>query len=346
MIDKIKALKSKKNYLYNMSIENVFSSKHSDPESNHQQKKWRSILMISLIVALLATWSYIIWDKSQSKEFNQQRDTKYSLALSEKDTLQNLLDEVTLRYDILKTTNIKKDSLISAKDAEIAEKKDRIQFLLSKSQATREELAEAKSLIASLNYDVLGYKTQIETLKNDKIKLTQEKQLIQQQKDKVQREFDSVTSVVKSKDETIDVGSTLHASYFSIVGINEKGSGREKETSTAKKVDKFRISFLLDENRITASGVKNIFVIITTPNGKVVVEDELGSGKFYTRDNDEKTYTKRIDVNYEQGQSQWVTFDWRHNSKYLTGDYKIEVYNNGFKIGEGIRTLRKGGLFN
>ena len=328
-----------------MSLENVFISKHSDPESNHHQKKWRSILMIFLITALLATWSYIIWDKSQSKEMTRQTETKYSLALSEKDTLQNLLDEVTLRYDILKTTNIKKDSLISAKDKEIAEKKERIQYLLSNSQLSREELAEAKRLIASLNYDVLGYKEQIETLQNDKIKLTQEKQLIQQQKDKVQREYDSVTSVVRNRDETIDVGSTLHASYFSITGINEKGSGKEKETSTAKKVDKFRISFLVDENRITPSGVKNIFVIITTPDGKVVVEDELGSGKFYTRDNDEKNYTKRIDINYEQGQSQWVTFDWRHNSKYVTGDYKIEVYNNGFKIGEGVRTLRKGGWF-
>jgi len=30
---------------------------------------------------------------------------------------------------------------------------------------------------------------------------------------------------------------------------------------------------------------------------------------------------------------------------FQTGDYRIEVYHNGFKIGENVRTLKKGGLF-
>jgi len=29
----------------------------------------------------------------------------------------------------------------------------------------------------------------------------------------------------------------------------------------------------------------------------------------------------------------------------MEGEYKIEVYNNGFKIGEGKTSLKKGGLF-
>ena len=68
----------------------------------------------------------------------------------------------------------------------------------------------------------------------------------------------------------LDVGSTLHASYFDIVGINEKGKGKESETTKAKKVDKLRISFLLDENRIANSGTKDLFVCITAPDGKPV----------------------------------------------------------------------------
>jgi hypothetical protein len=30
---------------------------------------------------------------------------------------------------------------------------------------------------------------------------------------------------------------------------------------------------------------------------------------------------------------------------FKTGNYKIEVYNNGFKVGEGNRPLKKGGIF-
>jgi hypothetical protein len=29
---------------------------------------------------------------------------------------------------------------------------------------------------------------------------------------------------------------------------------------------------------------------------------------------------------------------------FKIGNYKIEVYNNGFKVGEGTRTLKKGGI--
>ncbi len=330
-----------------MSFEqNNTNNAEAENISSEPKKKWSSILMIFLIIALLVTWSYIIWDKSQTRDAFKLKETQYSVALSEKDTLQNLLDEVTMRYDILKTTNIKKDSLISAKDKEIAEKKSRIQFLLSKAKASKDELAEAKRLIASLNTDLEGYRMQIETLKNEKNKLVQEKQLITKERDQAQKDFDSVNTVVKNKDDIIDIGSTLHASLFSIDGINEKKNGREKETTTAKRVDKFRITFLIDENKLTTSGVKNLFILITKPDGKLVTEDDLGSGKFATRDGEEKVYTKRIDINYNQGQRQFVSFDWKQYGDFMVGDYKIEVYNNGFKIGEGIRSLKKGGLFN
>jgi hypothetical protein len=46
-----------------------------------------------------------------------------------------------------------------------------------------------------------------------------------------------------------------------------------------------------------------------------------------------------------QGQKQPVTVEWSQNSQFQTGNYKIEIYNNGFKIGEGTRSLKKGGLF-
>ena len=38
--------------------------------------------------------------------------------------------------------------------------------------------------------------------------------------------------------------------------------------------------------------------------------------------------------------------DWKPEAgKYQTGNYKVEIYQNGFKIGEGVKSLKKGGLF-
>jgi len=175
--------------------------------------------------------------------------------------------------------------------------------------------------------------------------LTQEKEVVTKERNKVRQDFDSAKTIIKQREDLIDIGSTLHASNFNILGIQEKKGGKEKETAKAKKVDKVRISFDLDENRITTTGSKDLYIIVTAPDGTPVSVEALGSGKFTTRDGGEKTFTQKQSIDYVQGQKQRVNVDWKQNSPYKVGDYKIEVYNNGFKIGEGTRHFKKGGLF-
>ena len=304
-----------------------------------------TIITAILVVALLGTWGYIIYDKNQTKATIDQKETMIATTSTQRDQLQKELEDAASRYDILKTSNSKKDSSITVKDREIDEKKTRIQQLLNKSNATQSELAEAKRLISSLNGDIDGYKEQVAVLQQQKTQLISEKAVVVSQRDKVQRNYDSSTLVIKQKEDIINVGSTLHASNFNIVGIHEKKSGREKTTSTAKKVDKLRISFDLDENMLSESGAKEIYVCITAPDGSPIAVQALGSGTFNTRLGEEKPYTQKLDVNYTQNKKQSVSFDWKQGTNFTTGNYKIEVYNNGFKVGEGYKPLRKGGLF-
>ena len=56
-------------------------------------------------------------------------------------------------------------------------------------------------------------------------------------------------------------------------------------------------------------------------------------------------YTQKMEVNYTQNKKQMIRFDWKQNSKFSTGNYKIEVFNNGFKIGEAMIPLKKAGIF-
>jgi hypothetical protein len=296
-------------------------------------------------VALLGTWAYIIYDKNQTKETLDQKETMIASTSSQRDELQKELEDAAMRYDILKSNNTKLDSTITAKDRDIAEKRNRIQSLLNKANATAAELGEAKRLIASLNGDLEGYQARVEMLEGEKIQLTKEKQAVTEQRDVARREYDSASVVIKEKEDLLNVGSTLQASNFNIVGVEEKRSGKEKSTSTAKRVDKLRISFDLNENLIAQSGTKEIFVCITAPDGTPVAVEALGSGTFSTRDGQQKFYTQKLNVNYTQNKKQTVTFDWKQNTNFSVGNYKIEVYNNGFKVGEASRPLKKGGLF-
>ena len=142
---------------------------------------------------------------------------------------------------------------------------------------------------------------------------------------------------------TVDVGSTFSASNIQITPVNEKKNGKEKVTSTAKRVDKLVVSFDV-ENRIAKSGPADMYIIVTGPNGQVISDPSMGSATLTTRTDGDKPYTTKIGVEYEQGTRKPVQFPIRQTD-FQTGDYKIEVYHNGFKIGESVRHLKKGGLF-
>jgi len=118
----------------------------------------------------------------------------------------------------------------------------------------------------------------------------------------------------------------------------------KKKQQLPKKVDKLVIAFDVD-NRIAQSGQTDVYVSITGPDGKPVTVEALGSGTFTSRDEGEKFFTTKVPVEIEAGKKKHVEFAWKQNSKFQPGAYKIEIYHNGFKIGEATRNLKKGGLF-
>jgi Uncharacterized enzyme of heme biosynthesis len=328
-----------------MSYENFPESNTPVEKTVVKNNNSRNILTAILVIALLGTWGYIIFDKSKTRQEKDNLTTQIITSDSAKNELQRELDDAAMRLDALKTSNVKADSLLQTKDKDIQALKSKVQTILNDKNASAAQLSEARRLIAQLKGNIDTYTAEIESLKLANTQLTEEKRVVTEQRDVVQKNYDSANQVIKQKEDVIDIGSTLHASNFSIIGIQEKNSGKEKETTKAKRVDKLRISFDIDENRITQSGPKDIYVAITAPDGKPVAVDALGSGKFVTRDGMERPFTKKIQINYVQGQKEPVKVEWSQNSSFQTGNYKIEIYNNGFKIGEGVRSFKKGGLF-
>ena len=328
-----------------MSYENFPESQSEGEKSTAKNKSGRNILTALLIIALLGTWGYIIFDKNKNRQKEQDLTSQIANSDSAKNELQRELDDAALRLDALKTSNVKADSLLKTKDKDIEALQARVRAIIHDKNATAAQLAEAKRLIAQLKGNIETYTAQIDSLTVANAQLTETNRVVTEQRDVAQKNYDSANTVIKQKEDVIDVGSTLHASDFTIEGIKEKNSGKEKVTSTAKKVDELKMTFTVDENRITQSGTKDIYVCITAPDGTPVSVDALGSGTFTTRDGVQKPFTKKIQINYVQGQKQSVTVEWSQNSKFQTGAYHIEIYNNGFKIGEGVRTLKKGGLF-
>ncbi|HEU4861350.1 MAG TPA: hypothetical protein VFT15_16005, partial [Chitinophagaceae bacterium] len=221
--------------------------------------------------------------------------------------------------------------------------KGEISSILRKKNATASELARAKTLIEELNTQIETLQAEVTRLTGENQVLTTEKAQLTVEKDSLQTNLTTTQGEKKVLEETVDVGSTFSASNIGITAVNEKSGGKEKETSTAKKVDKLVVSFNV-ENRIAKSGPADMYIIVTAPDGKVISTETTGGGTFTTRQDGDQAFTYKTTLNYEQGTRQNVQIP-VIQEKFQTGDYKIQVYHNGFKIGEGVRTLKKGGLF-
>jgi len=311
-----------------------------------QPKDNRKLIYGVLIVLLLGTWGYIIYDKNQSTQKIETLQTQYSNVDSARNAIQADYNGALARMDSLTGSNTQLKGQLAERKKDIDKLKDQIRGELSRKNA---DLAKTKRLVEELKAQVTDLLAQIDQLKQQNQQLTASNQQLTTERDTLTAQKQVVeqnlaaTSAEKAHVE--DVGSTLHASAFNIAAINVKGNGKEVETSKAKRADLFRISFQLDENRIAPSGSKDLYVVVTAPNGEVITMPANGSGAFTTRDEGDKVFTKQVSVNYTTGQVATVNFDWKpENGKYQEGAYKIQIYQNGYKIGEGTKTLKKAGF--
>jgi len=308
----------------------------------------RKIIYGVLIAALLATWGYIIYDKSKSNESINQLQTQYTNVDSARNEVQAQYNEALARLDSATGNNTQLQGALTERQSEINNLKKQITSITTRKNATAGELERARNLINQLNMriddmyaEIQRLKNENQTLANSNRRLNGEKQQLSTQKTQLE---ENLSSTEAARQQVEDVASTLHASNMNITPLHVKGNGKEKETTTAKRVDLLRISFDLDENRIATTGNKEVYVTVTAPDGRPVTMAS-GSGTFDTREEGTKTYTNRVNIPYEQGKRSSVSFDWKQEAKYQLGQYKIEVYHNGYKIGEGTKTLKKGGLF-
>ena len=328
-----------------MSYSNYPSSTSAQPEE--QPRDNRKLIYGILIAALVGTWGYILYDRSKSTDKINQLTTQYTAADSSRSAVEAEYNDALSRMDSLTGSNTKLSGELAERKTEIDNLKGRIRTELSKKNA---DLNKAHAMIAQLNGKITDLLAEVDQLKQENQTLTvanadlsTQRDTLTAQKGRVEQNL-SETEAEKAHVE--DVGSTLHASNINIAAINLKGSGKEKVTSTAKKTDVLRVSFDLDENRIAPSGDKELYVCVTGPDGHPVTLPANGSGTFQTREEGEKVFTNKLNVQYEQGKRMPVSFDWKpETGKYQTGDYKIEIYQNGYKIGQGTKELKKGGLF-
>jgi peptidoglycan hydrolase CwlO-like protein len=314
------------------------------PQSQPPKKDYKNLVIGLLAAGFLGTWGYLLWNNNKQEQTQTQLQGQVAKVSDEKGQLQKNFDDALVRLDSLTGTNNKLTSSVNEGNGQIAKLKGQIRGILKKEKMTEAEKKKAEDLIKELNDKIGNLEQQVAQLTQDNQQLTADKTQLTADKTQLTTDLATTTTAKQGLEKQVDVASTLNASNISVTPMHEKSDGKDKATTTAKRVNKLVIGFDVS-NRIAQTGQTDVYVCITGPDGKPISVPALGSGNFTTREEGDKIYTAKVPVDFEAGKTKSVQFAWKQNSQFSKGDYKIEIYHNGFKIGEGIQTLKKGGLF-
>jgi peptidoglycan hydrolase CwlO-like protein len=318
--------------------ETNFPSPSAQPTA---KKSYKNAIIGALAVGLVAVSGYLIYAKSNSSQTIQQQETQIAKVSAEKSDVQSSFDASLARLDSMSTVNTGLEGQLAEKNEEITKVKSEIRSILNKRNATAAELSRAKTLIASLNDKIASMEMDIAQLRQENQLLTNDNVVLKQEKEILNQDLVATTEIKQTLEKKVDVASTLNASNIVITPINIKKSGKEIVSSTAKRVDKFVVSFDVD-NRIIQTGTTDVYVLVLGPDGKAI---NTGPETFTTRDEVDLAYTAKVPVDLETAKKKIVEFAFTPSNNFIQGNYTIQIYQNGFLIGQGTRELKKGGLF-
>ncbi|MEO8771788.1 MAG: hypothetical protein ABI402_16955 [Ferruginibacter sp.] len=312
-------------------------------ETQPKSKSYKNAIIGLLAVAFVSTAGFLAYDRSNKTSKIDQQQVQIATVTTEKSNLQSSFDASLARLDSMGTVTNGLNTELTAKNAEIAKSKDEIRSILNKKNATAAELGRAKKMIASLNDKISGMEQEIAKLTEDNRVLGEEKVTLTADKEKLTQDLTTTTGIKQELEKKVDIASTLNASNIVITPVDIKRNGKEKVSTTAKRVDKMVVSFDV-ANRIIQPGSTDLYVLVIGPDGKAITSGPA-TGLFTTRDDGDKTYTAKLPVDLETAKTKNVAFSFEPGTSFSKGNYKIQIYQNGFLIGEGTKELKKGGLF-
>jgi hypothetical protein len=137
--------------------------------------------------------------------------------------------------------------------------------------------------------------------------------------------------------EKVSLASTFMASELKLSPVTVKND-KEQETNVAKKTSKLVVSFAV-LNNVNEYEDAEVYVVITQPDGQLLTSDAWeSSSSIDTRNEGKKRYTRKVKFEYQKGETKRLVFS-LNAEDYQKGTYNLQVYHNGYMIGQANKVL-------
>ena len=319
-------------------------------ETTQNNNNGNGILKAALAVAMLfiGFLGYLLYD---SKKSNTNQEQVINQKVEQLATTKSRLDSVGVQLDAkiaeIKSLGGRVDELVAAKDQLEKDKKSlkNAKFFNQKQFDAKINdyvalLSEKDAVIAQLKTENENLTAQTVTLGKEKEVLVQEKQTfvdenigLKTEKEKLNQTVADYTTKNEELVKKVRTGAQLKAQNLQVFAVTSKGKIKDGGKYRAKKVDQLKLAFTLPSNSITEQENKEIMVRILDADGAVITDSATGSSVF-NYDGKEMAYTTKGNVAYTNN-DQNVEILYARGSAYRSGNYNVELYSEGFKIGTG-----------
>ena len=302
----------------------------------------KSLLLLLLSAGLLSTWIYHLYDKTMYSQRRTEVYIKDSTAVAEgiRDSLfkiyNSTITDLDSRLDSSVTSSDSLKSELTLRVGEIRNLQQEINGILGKKGATREELALARSKINELQKMVDNLRNQNRSMEDEQKRLNDIMAQMNGDIQGLQQNMKRMEDENRTLTEKINLASVFVASELRLSAMTTKGS-REEETSQMKKTEKFVISFVV-QNNVNQYSNAEVYVIVTGPDGTVLQNPIWESRTMDTKNEGKKEFTLRVKFDYEKGEQKRHIFS-LDADKFQKGNYTMQIYHNGFMIGQTVKTL-------
>ncbi len=310
-------------------------------ESTQRNGIWKA--GVAILAVLTGILGYLLNDaKSMNKNQEQVINQKVEELASARVRLDSVGSQLDAKIEQIKALGGDIESLEAAKNQLESDKNQLKKVNAFSKQQYEVKIADFVTLLAAKDAELVQLKrenttlvaknkdlfTQNSTLTTENMGLKTDKQGLADSVDNAYRRNRELTAKVTR-------ASALQAQFVQAIALSDKNKERDGGVYRASKVDKIKVIFQLQPNPIAKQETKTIFMRVLDPDGAMLYDSAVGAGNFDLFGK-ESTYTVKKDIQFQNnGQGVEIIYGRGTAIQYREGHYKIELYAEGFKIGEG-----------
>jgi hypothetical protein len=212
------------------------------------------------------------------------------------------------------------DTLLNEANSEIALQEEKIKKLLANEKDGKKLSEQLKIEIAKLHKLRDEYLDKIDGLmaENDRLKTAN---------DSLNTELVNLNEQKNLLVGKVATAAQLKAEYVKVNSYKKKLNGKYTESALAKRTNKLDACFTLMDNKVASTGDKMIYLVITAPDGKILMS--YTKAQFTNSEGKALDATASLKIEYT-GAKQDLCLSYENDERILeAGTYQMSIYSDG-----------------